>query len=184
NFNLCEIGQSRLHIPALECVADNLQNVRLRNVTSDGLTGHHQHIVVLGGNDRHAYVHVWQKPEVLIIYDTGRFPNIARTAKLDGRWDGRYGGLPNASGSGIPGDFNRVAGSQPGNVGLVHESAHQHFSKVRDLQQKIAVGDEASWFDGQRVDDAIKWGAHVRFRQRILRGVVSSLRFIPLGLNT
>ena len=115
--------------------------------------------------------------QILVIYDAGCLADVARAAQPDGRWDGSHGGAPNASGNGVPGNLNWISRSQSAHIGFIDESADQHFSQIRHLQQKISGRDEAALLGGQRVHDAIKRSANIRFRQDVLRGIVGGLRF-------
>src|SRR4029077_10594226 len=150
-FNLREIGKGSLHIPALEFVPVNLQNVGLGVVRSNRLSRYYEHVVVLGSDDRDSDVYIRQEFQILVIYDAGRLADVARTAQLHCRWEGSHGGPPNPSTNGIPGNLNRISGSQSAHVGFVDESADQHFSQIRHLQQKISSGDKAALLGRQRV---------------------------------
>src|ERR1700716_144544 len=176
-FNLRQIGKGSLHIPAFEFVADNLQHVWFGVVHSNRLSWHYQHVVVLGGDDCYPDVYIRQEFQILVIYDAGRLADVARAAQLHCRWDGGHGGAPNASRNGVPRNLHWISGSQPAHIGFVDKSADQHFSQIRHLQQKISGGDEATLLGGQRVHNATKRGANIRFRQDILSGIVGGLRF-------
>src|SRR5208282_2441076 len=75
-FNLCEIKKGSLHIPALEFVAGDQQNIRLGVVHSQSFSRHNQHVVVLGGDDRYSDVYVGQEFQILVIYDAGGLADV------------------------------------------------------------------------------------------------------------
>ena len=52
-----------------------------------------------------------------------------------------------------------------------------HVSQIGHLQQKISGRDEAALLGGQRVHDARKRSADIRFCEHVLRGIVGRLRF-------
>ena len=138
---------------------------------------------MLGRDDRDSDVDIGQEFQILVIYDAGGLADVARTVQFHRRRNGSHGGRPHTSRDGVPGNLDRISRSKSADVGLIDESAEQHFSQIRHLQQEIAGGDEAALLGGQRVHDASERSADIRFRQNVFGGVVGGLRVRSLRID-
>src|ERR1700686_2304355 len=156
NFHLGEIRDGSLHVAALQFVVDDLVDVRLAIVQTDGLARYGEDIAMFRGNNCDAHVDVREKLEVAVVHDTGRLPDVTSAMKFyDGR-DHTDCALPGSLGHRVPGYFDSLSRGEASDIGLVHEGSHPDFGEVRLLQNQIAGIEVSARQNGQRVDDSIE----------------------------
>src|SRR5580658_2107446 len=90
----------------LEFAVDHFIHVRLSVVNAHGFTQQCEHAAVFGGDDGNAYIDVRQQASIMVVERAGDFAHIARAAEFDGGGNGTDSAVPDASGEGVPGDFD------------------------------------------------------------------------------
>jgi hypothetical protein len=168
---------------ALEFAVYHLINVRLGVVNVHSFPQQREHAAVFSGDDGNAYIHVGQQAQIMVVERAGDLADVARAAEFDGGRNGADSAVPDASGQGVPGDFDFLAGGEAADVGFVDEGAHQHPGEIPFLQQQVSGLHVGALLDGKRVDDAVEGSAHAGFCEGIFGGFVGGLGFRSLRLN-
>src|SRR5580700_9390842 len=160
----------------LEFAVDYFIDVRLSVVNAHGFTQQREHAAVFSGDDGNAHIDVGQQVSIMVVERAGDFAHVARAAKFDRGGNGTDSAVPDASGEGVPGDFDFLAGGEAAYVGFVDEGTHQHLGKIAFLQQQVSGLHVSALFHRKRVDDAIKGSAHAGFRKGIFGSFIGGLR--------
>src|ERR1700691_4718526 len=160
----------------LEFAVDYFINIRLSVVNAHGFTQQREHAAVFSGDDGNAYIDVGQQVTIMIVERAGDLAHVARATECDGGGNGTDSAVPDASGEGIPGDFDFLAGGEAAYVGFVDEGTHQHLGKIAFLQQEVPGRCVSPLLHRKRVDDAIKGSAHAGFREGTFGSFIGGLR--------